>query len=106
MSQTAVARCAGNLAGAKLTANSNPPKAALKAILKAYEPSPSPALPPSHATDLFVGIDKDDGILELLLFKDCLELLTAGGQPVHIAAVHHIDDGLGAAGQRAVGSVL
>lgn len=46
------------------------------------------------AARLLVCEDEDDGVLELLLLKDGVELELAGAYPVHVAAVHDIDDRL------------
>jgi hypothetical protein len=69
---------------------------------RASSPSapPPPSLPPAshapcpHKPHLLVCVDQDQRVLELLLIKDGRELLAAGGQPVHVAAVNHVDDRL------------
>mmetsp|Transcript_6983 Transcript_6983/g.17841 ORF Transcript_6983/g.17841 Transcript_6983/m.17841 type:complete len:283 (-) Transcript_6983:199-1047(-) len=43
---------------------------------------------------LLVGVHQDERVLELLLLQDGVELAAAGADPVHVAAVHHVDDGL------------
>ena len=43
---------------------------------------------------LLVGIDEDEGVPQLLLVEDGMELLRRRADALCVAAVHHIDDGL------------
>lgn len=44
--------------------------------------------------DLLVCIDQNERILELVLFQNGMELIPRSADPLCVAAVHHIDDGL------------
>ena len=43
---------------------------------------------------LLVGVDKDEGVPQLLLIQNGMELLCRRADALRVAAVHHIDDGL------------
>ena len=43
---------------------------------------------------LLVGVDEDEGVPQLLLVQDGVELLCRRADALRVTAVHHIDDGL------------
>ena len=52
-----------------------------------------PSNPPS--TRLLVCVHQQQRVLQLLLGQDGVELVAADAYALHVAAVHHVDDGLG-----------
>lgn len=51
-------------------------------------------------TNLLVGVHQDEGLGELVLRQQAVELLPRDANAVPVGAVHHVDDGLHNMGRR------
>eukprot|EP00983_Pelagomonas_calceolata_P042459 1138506-Pelagomonas_calceolata.AAC.19 len=49
----------------------------------------------SEDADLFIGIHQDERVLQLILVKDGVELLTRRPNPLVVRTIHDVNNGLG-----------